>query len=64
MFPSGVTSQNFNVREFNSNMADFIRSLEQPRFNMVDSEYPVEELTQVVDLVSKSVNDYKYVHTN
>merc|ERR1711879_140539 len=60
--PCSVTPENFNVCEFNTNMAEFISTLEQQRFSTVDKEYPVQELNSVVALVAKSVKDYK-LHT-
>lgn len=59
---SNVTPQNFNVKEFNTNITEFIQTLNDPRYSQVDSDYPVEDLVSVVGMVSKSVNDYRYVH--
>uniref|UniRef100_A0A0B7AXY5 Uncharacterized protein n=3 Tax=Arion vulgaris TaxID=1028688 RepID=A0A0B7AXY5_9EUPU len=55
---SNVTPENFNVKEFNTNVAEFTRTLDDPRFCQVDSEYPVEDLVSLVNMVTKTVNDY------
>ncbi|XP_059140663.1 death domain-containing protein 1-like isoform X1 [Physella acuta] len=60
---SSVTPSNFNVREFNSNMGEFIRTLDDPRYSQVDLDYPVDDLVSVVGMVTKSVNDYR-MHTS
>ncbi|CAL1545348.1 unnamed protein product [Lymnaea stagnalis] len=60
---SNVTPANFNVREFNTNMSEFIKTLDDPRYSQVDGEYPVGELVSVVQMVTKSVNDYR-THTS
>ncbi|BFZ14128.1 hypothetical protein BsWGS_17167 [Bradybaena similaris] len=57
-----ITPENFNVKEFNTNMTEFIRTLEDPRYGQVDAEYPIEDLVSLVAMVTKSVSHYK-VHS-
>ncbi|GFR82545.1 hypothetical protein ElyMa_000629800 [Elysia marginata] len=56
---SNITPENFNVKEFNTNLTEFIRTLDDPRYSSVDEDYPVDELVKVVDMVSTSVKDYR-----
>lgn len=56
---SNITPENFNVKEFNTNLTEFIRTLDDPRYSTVDEDYPVDELVKVVDMVSTSVKDYR-----
>ncbi|KAK3764454.1 hypothetical protein RRG08_020362 [Elysia crispata] len=56
---SNITPDNFNVKEFNTNLTEFIRTLDDPRYSSVDEDYPVDELVKVVGMVSTSVKDYR-----
>ncbi|KAK0067897.1 death domain-containing protein 1, partial [Biomphalaria pfeifferi] len=60
---SHITPANFNVREFNTNLTEFIRTLDDPRFSQVDQEYPMKEFTSIIGMITKSVNDYRQ-HTH
>ncbi|XP_048251559.1 death domain-containing protein 1-like [Haliotis rufescens] len=52
-------NDNFDIKSFNSSIGDFLEVFSEPRYQEVDSDYPVDDLISVVSMVSASIEEFK-----
>ena len=56
---SNINHDNFDIRSFNSSISDFVELFSDPRYQEVDSDYPVDDLISVVSSVSASIDLFR-----